>query len=159
MLAAYAPLVYDLHPNCGPLSGVEAALAHSTDPWNLILPVDMPLLPAVFLHRWVQDVVGRPQARVALFEVAGRTQAVPLLIHRDARAFLSRAIERGEFTLLAAVERAAAELGAAPHISAPRPEEGEKWFANLNTPEDFAEADAYPLDALQPSFHPRRQPE
>src|ERR1039457_2185492 len=36
-LAAFAPLVPDLHPNCGPVGGMEAALAHSTQDWSLIL--------------------------------------------------------------------------------------------------------------------------
>ena len=28
-LAAYAPLIPDIHPGCGPIGGMEAALAHS----------------------------------------------------------------------------------------------------------------------------------
>jgi molybdopterin-guanine dinucleotide biosynthesis protein A len=149
-LAAHAPLIYDLHPNCGPISGVEAALAHSTRQWNLILPVDMPLLPAAFLNGWVQEVVGRPQARVALFMVDGRPHAMPLLIHRDAGPYLSRAIERGEYTLLAALEGAANQLGVAPDLSVLSASQQSAWFANLNTPEEFAHASLHPdsLDAL-----------
>jgi molybdopterin-guanine dinucleotide biosynthesis protein A len=149
-LAACAPLVYDLHPGCGPIGGIEAALAHSSHEWNLILPVDMPLLPAAFLGEWVGRVVGRSAARVALFEVGGRTQAIPLLIHRDAGASLSRAMERGEYTLLAALEGAAKESGAAPDISVLKAGEREGWFANLNTPEDFAAAETHAdsLDTL-----------
>ena len=37
-------VVADLHPGCGPLSGIEAALAATTQPLNLFLPVDIPLL-------------------------------------------------------------------------------------------------------------------
>jgi len=146
-LAAYAPLVYDLHPGCGPIAGVEAALAHSSQEWNLILPVDMPLLPAPFLGEWVGRVVGRLKVRVALFEVGGRTQAMPLLIHRDAGAYLSRAMERGEYTLLAALEGAAMESGAGPDISVLSAGERQGWFANLNTPEEFAAAEAH-VDSL-----------
>jgi molybdopterin-guanine dinucleotide biosynthesis protein A len=146
-LAAYAPLVYDLHANCGPIAGVEAALAHSSQEWNLILPVDMPLLPAAFLYGWVREAVGRPGVRVALFELGGRTQAMPLLIHRDACGYLSRAMERGEYTLLAALEGAATESGADPDISVLSAGEREGWFANLNTPEELAAAEAH-VDAL-----------
>jgi molybdopterin-guanine dinucleotide biosynthesis protein A len=146
-LAAYAPLVYDLHPGCGPIAGVEAALAHSSQEWNLILPVDMPLLPTAFLGEWVRRAVGRSPERVALFEVGGRTQAMPLLIHRDAGAYLSRAMERGEYTLLAALEGAAMESGAGPDISVLSAGERQGWFANLNTPEEFAAAEAH-VDSL-----------
>jgi molybdopterin-guanine dinucleotide biosynthesis protein A len=152
-LAAHAPLVFDLHPNCGPIAGIEAALAHSPHPWNLILPVDMPFLPAAFLHGWVQEVLHRPQARVAMFEVAGRTQSMPLLIHRAARPHLTRAIERRDYTLLTALLAAAAELGAAPDTSASPQPERERWFANINTPEQFADANQRAethIDALDP---------
>src|SRR3984885_5429439 len=47
-LSSHAPVVPDLHPGCGPLSGIEAALEATTCPLNLFLPVDMPLLPAQF---------------------------------------------------------------------------------------------------------------
>ena len=50
-LARYAPLVHDLHPGCGPISGIEAALTHTTHDWNLILAVDVPFLPTALLDR------------------------------------------------------------------------------------------------------------
>jgi molybdopterin-guanine dinucleotide biosynthesis protein A len=146
-LAAYAPLVYDLRANCGPLAGIEAALVHASHEWNLILPVDMPLLPAAFLDAWVGRVVRRLKVRVGLFEVGGRTQAMPLLIHRDAGGYLARAIERGEYTLLAALEGAAMESGAGLDISVLSVGEREGWFANLNTPEEFAATEGQ-VDAL-----------
>jgi molybdopterin-guanine dinucleotide biosynthesis protein A len=36
------------------LSGIEAALAATTQPLNLFLPVDIPLLPARFLNWMLQ---------------------------------------------------------------------------------------------------------
>src|ERR1700746_781805 len=48
-LSSHAGVVADLHPGCGPLSGIEAALAARTRPLNVFLPVDTPLLPAQFL--------------------------------------------------------------------------------------------------------------
>jgi molybdenum cofactor guanylyltransferase len=147
VLATYAPLLYDLHPNCGPIAGIEAGLTHSLYDWNLILPIDMPLLPAAFLKEWVRKVVGRSPLRIALFEAGGRTQTMPLFIHRDARAYLSRAIEHGEYTLLPALEAAATHSGATPDISVLSSSEQERWFANLNTPEEFAAVEAH-ADAL-----------
>jgi molybdenum cofactor guanylyltransferase len=48
-LSAHAAVIADLHPGCGPLSGIEAALAASACPLNVFLPVDVPLLPPHFL--------------------------------------------------------------------------------------------------------------
>ena len=48
-LSYHAGVIADLHPGCGPLSGIEAALAASSRPLNVFLPVDVPLLPAQFL--------------------------------------------------------------------------------------------------------------
>jgi len=177
-LAAYAPLVEDMHPGCGPIAGIEAALAHSAHDWNLILPVDMPLLPTAFLDWWVRRFIGRrpPPSNIAFFNVFGRPQPTLLLIHRDTAPHLTLAIARGEYKLLLALEGAAAAL--APPDAQPRDKvpyvlpiderlvfggwDGPPadlrpwqvltpaqlaaqplWFANLNTPEDFAEADVH----------------
>jgi molybdopterin-guanine dinucleotide biosynthesis protein A len=145
-LAAHSPLVFDLHPNCGPIAGIEAALAHSPHQWNLILPVDMPLLPAELLDRWAREVILQRNARAAVFQVAGIAHAMPLMIHREAATGIAGAIARGQFALIAAVEQAARESEGNSLVltSAHGPE---AWFANLNTPEDFAQAEAH-LNAL-----------
>jgi molybdopterin-guanine dinucleotide biosynthesis protein A len=135
-LGAYGQVVFDLHPGCGPIGGIEAALADSKFEWNLIVPVDMPLLPAEFLGEWVREVVGRRGARVSMFEVGGRRRAMPLMIHRDMGGFLSRAIERGEYAMLAALEGAAGELGGENFVTSADEREG--WFVNVNTPEEWA---------------------
>jgi molybdenum cofactor guanylyltransferase len=135
-LARYGALVEDLHPGCGPIGGIEAALVDTAFGWNLILPVDMPLLRAEFLEEWVRDVVARGGTRVAMFEVGGRVRAMPLMVDREAAGFLSQAIERGELKLLPALLGAAAELGGGVFV---RSAEGrEDWFVNVNTPEEFA---------------------
>jgi molybdopterin-guanine dinucleotide biosynthesis protein A len=38
-----AGAIADLHPGCGPLGGMEAALTASSRPLNVFLPLDMPL--------------------------------------------------------------------------------------------------------------------
>jgi molybdenum cofactor guanylyltransferase len=182
-LAAYAPLVRDLHPGCGPMSGIEAALAHSRHDWNLILPVDVPFLPTALLGWWVRETLGRPAevpevslTRIALFRVEGEAQPALLLVHRKTRPFLSDALARGEFKLMPTLMEAARELGqtrwpgsalalcdvegvgfpesagrhggkAWRHLTPAQIGGKSLWFANLNTPEDFAKAEAH-TDAL-----------
>jgi molybdopterin-guanine dinucleotide biosynthesis protein A len=137
-LGAYGRVVFDRHTGCGPIGGIEAALAETRFDWNLIVPVDMPLLPAEFLEEWAREVLGRHGARVGLFEVGGRRRAMPLMVRREVGVFLARAIERGEYALLAALEGAAVELGGEVFV---RSAEGrEEWFANVNTPEEWAAA-------------------
>jgi molybdopterin-guanine dinucleotide biosynthesis protein A len=149
-LAVYAPLVRDLHPGCGPIGGIEAAFAHSSFDWNLILAVDVPFLPTVFLDAWVQCILAeeRSGVRIALFSVDGAVQPTVLLIHRDAAASIAGAIERGDFKLISVLEAAGRELatmggrGAEDVLWNSALEAPPLWFANLNTPEDFKQAEA-----------------
>jgi molybdopterin-guanine dinucleotide biosynthesis protein A len=193
-LEAYAPLVKDVHPGCGPLGGMEAALLHSRYDWNLFLPVDVPFLPTAYLSSWVMYAVHRNDgvirilhqgfempgvhALVWMFRVEGVPQPTVALVHREVRPFLTEALERGEYKLFPVLEKACREIsvgqGLLPGVgmvaipywsqftakSGPH-REGEdwwstteaqerhsrSWFANLNTPEEFAEAERH-LDAL-----------
>lgn len=112
-LAEYAPLVFDLHPGCGPMSGIEAALAHSRHDWNLILPVDVPFLPAAFLAWWVDLILLRQQSPVAFFRVDGVPQPALLLVHREVGQFLTDAIGQGAYKLRPVLEDAARQLAPA----------------------------------------------
>jgi molybdopterin-guanine dinucleotide biosynthesis protein A len=176
-LARVAPLVHDLHPSCGPISGIEAALMHTKSDWNLIFAVDVPFLPTALLERWLGRVadLSAQGVRIALFRVDGVPQPTLLLIHREAAAPIARAVARGEWKLVSALENAARELARKDGRSAGRvlsmlqPDEilrldggqtpahaGRPWMVlteaqiaakplwcnNLNTPEDFAIAEA-----------------
>ncbi|MFA6961934.1 MAG: molybdenum cofactor guanylyltransferase [Opitutaceae bacterium] len=46
--------VYDTHPDTGPLAGIAAALAHSTQPHLLALAVDLPHMTAHFLKSLIE---------------------------------------------------------------------------------------------------------
>jgi molybdopterin-guanine dinucleotide biosynthesis protein A len=78
----------------------------------------------------------------------GRPQPGFCLLHKAVLPFLSGAIERREFKLLTALQTAGRALGGglaaneAPKAVHPR------WFANLNTPEDLAEAEDHPDDLM-----------
>jgi molybdenum cofactor guanylyltransferase len=181
--AAYAPIVPDLHPECGPLGGMEAALKHSIFDWNLLMPVDMPFLPSAFLDYWVRQTLAREKrgARLAMFTVDAVPQPTLTLVHRDVTPFVTNAVERGKFKLYPVLELSGRELAtkqgvllgeafrnlpwndqstfwATPNLVGPRQEvwlattESQQaakhlWFANLNMPEEFAEAERH-LDAL-----------
>ena len=192
-LDAYAPLVTDLHPECGPMGGMEAALLHSRYDWNLFLPVDVPFVPTAYLFGWVRHAVLHAgealqrrtefelpgtHARVWMFTVDRVPQPTLALVHREVRPFLTEALGRGEYKLFPVLEKACREIsvgkGLLPGVglvaipyweqfrARPGPRRvGEdwwytteaqelgsgRWFANLNTPEEFAEAERF-VDAL-----------
>jgi molybdopterin-guanine dinucleotide biosynthesis protein A len=192
-LDAYAPLVRDLHPDCGPMGGMEAALLHSRYDWNLFLPVDVPFVPTAYLSHWVNHALHVRErrstlperfempgayARVWMFTVEGVPQPALALVHREVRPFLTESLERGEYKLLPAFEKACREIsvgrGLSPGVgmvkipywsgftSKPGPKRTREdwcytteaqqiakhlWFANLNTPEEFAVAETF-IDAL-----------
>jgi molybdopterin-guanine dinucleotide biosynthesis protein A len=193
-LDAYAPLVRDLHPGCGPMGGMEAALLHSRYDWNLFLPVDVPFLPTTYLSGWVGQALPEESGRrhtgpegsemtrangwVKMFTVDGVPQPTVALVHREVRPFLTESLGRGEYKLFPVLEKACREIsvgkGLPPGVgmwkipywsgltSRPGPQRTREdwcytteaqerhsgsWFANLNTPEEFAEAERH-LDAL-----------
>ena len=174
----YAPLVPDLHPGCGPIGGMEAALLRSPFDWNVFLAVDIPFLPAAFVWGWMREWMARKDdgARIRVFTADGRLQPGFCLLHKDVAPFLLDAIRHEEFRLVQVFETAGRELeqrrGLPPGTglwSAPASESGavagggrlpegcevsvaqreaeHLWFANLNTPRDFAEAAAH-IEAL-----------
>jgi molybdenum cofactor guanylyltransferase len=150
-LAEYAPIVPDIHPNTGPIGGIEAALAHSPCDWNLILPVDAPFLPGIYIDAWARSILaGEHGTRIALHTVGGVPHPTFLLIHREAAPYISQAIARGDYKLFPVLEAAGRDLttrdGLNPKLVFRNGALGagfpSHWFANLNTPEDFAEAEA-----------------
>lgn len=109
-LSPFAPLVPDLRERCGPLGGMEAALSHTSCDWSLVLPVDMPFLPAALLRCWTNIVVSRPSVRVACFVVDDLPQPVLCLLHREMLPFLTEAAEQGRFKLYPVLAQAALQL-------------------------------------------------
>lgn len=178
-LRRFRELVPDVHPGCGPLGGMEAALRHTSCDWNLFLPVDVPFVPRVLLRRWITEVLpdaAAHGARALMFTVEERPQPTLSLLHRDLRPWLTEALEAGQYKLLPALARGAGQLAAQAGFAresglwmrtpskafAPSSEELEgkparrlagdgqaghepwhRWFANLNTPEELAEAERH----------------
>lgn len=120
VLAGYAPLVPDIHPGCGPMSGMEAALLGAQREWNLFLPVDVPFLPTLYLYAWLQalELARLRGARVMLWTVDEFPQPTVSLVHRDVGPFLTQAIGRGEYKLTPVLERAAKQSAACSGFAA-----------------------------------------
>ena len=148
-LSSHAPVIADLHPGCGPLSGIEAALAASRQPLNVFLPVDTPLLPAQFLVWMVRraEITG---ALVTIPRINGWPQPLCAVYHRQLLAPITAALIAGDYKVMPVVTAIAQRsqsidvfdvevvASADPEVLAFSPLPPYRWFHNCNTPEDVA---------------------
>lgn len=145
-LAAFAPVIADLHPGCGPLGGIEAVLAASNSDANLFLPVDLPLLPPVFLRHLLERacITG---ASATIPTLGGRPEPLCAVYRRDLMAGIGTSLESGNYKVIDAIEKAAKPLGidlfsveavGATRADWPLNPPLYRWFQNLNTPADLA---------------------
>lgn len=133
-LSPFAPLVPDLRESCGPLGGMEAALSHTLYDWSLVLPVDMPFLPAALLRCWANIVVSRPSARVACFVVDDVPQPALCLLHREMLPFLTEAAQQGRFKLYPALVQAALQLATRSGSASDAVFLQRRWMVNAALP-------------------------
>jgi molybdopterin-guanine dinucleotide biosynthesis protein A len=152
-LSCHAPVVSDLHPGCGPLSGIEAALAATTQPLNLFLAVDLPLLPARFLG-WMLQRAATTGALVTVPRVIGRPQPLCAVYHRDLLAGVTTSLLAGNHKVMPVVMAATGSRAQAIDVfdvellASTYPELHRfssiplyRWFHNCNTPEDMTAID------------------
>jgi molybdopterin-guanine dinucleotide biosynthesis protein A len=148
-LAALAPVIPDLHPQSGPLGGVEAALAASDTRQNLFLPVDLPWLPVEFL-RWMIDRARETDSLATIPRLHGRPQPLCAVYSKALLPHIQAALAAGDAKVTNAVERAASATGlridsfdvesvaASQSWNHTRPPH--HWFANINTPAELEKA-------------------
>ncbi len=158
-------IIRDLHPGCGPIGGMEAALGDLCEQsarWAMFVPVDMPLVPPGLLgslvDRWLTDTTSR---RVCLAEVGGRVQPLLSLLHAEIGPYLQRSVAAGIYkvapVLFAAAGDLARQRGLAIEdtLQIEKPEAADAglrwtptaedcqterlWFHNANTPAEFGE--------------------
>ena len=131
-LARFGQVVPDNRPGCGPLGGIVSALEQSLFEWNLFLPVDAPFVPVACLKSLLSMAAGFPGVCV-MARVEGRAEPLCAVYSRNALGVLERELSEGRWKVAEAIE-------AAGHVKFLDFKDSE-WFANLNTPEEFAEAE------------------
>jgi molybdopterin-guanine dinucleotide biosynthesis protein A len=147
-LARFAEVVADNFPLCGPLGGIEAALAASDSELNLFVPVDLPSLPRGFLQ-WMMGRAETSQAVATIPRCGDRVQPLCAVYSRRLRDGLRSHLATGDYKVMAAVREAAAALGEAvdefdvESVASTGPAEWPlrpplaEWFRNVNTPADY----------------------
>jgi molybdenum cofactor guanylyltransferase len=142
-LARFAEVVPDNFPGCGPLAGIEAALAASDTELNLFVAVDLPGMPADFL-RWMAERAETSGAVATIPRFGARPQPLCAVYSRRLLAGVRSALTAGRFAALgeaidafdveAVAPVAAGEWESEPSVAA--------WFRNVNAPGDLDELEA-----------------
>jgi molybdopterin-guanine dinucleotide biosynthesis protein A len=131
-LAHFGRVIFDKHAGCGPLGGIVAALDQSSREWNLFLPVDAPFVPIACLKLLLLMTADLPSVCV-MARVGGQAQPLCAVYSRSALGVLERELNEGRWKVTEAIEAA----GRVKLVDF----EDAGWFANLNTPEEFAKAE------------------
>jgi molybdopterin-guanine dinucleotide biosynthesis protein A len=96
--SSYGRVVEDIYPECGPLSGIQAALNRSRTDLNVILPIDMPFVDPAFLSY----VIGEAQRNAALVTVPKAKSGLQPLCAVYRRGFLplaEKALKDGKYKI------------------------------------------------------------
>jgi molybdopterin-guanine dinucleotide biosynthesis protein A len=96
----------DLHPDCGPLSGIETALSRSEKPLVLVLGIDLPLIETDFL-RWMLERARVTGAMAMIPRLLGEPQPLCAVYRRELLPHVTDALEASNYKVMAVVERAA----------------------------------------------------
>jgi molybdopterin-guanine dinucleotide biosynthesis protein A len=134
--AAFAPVVEDIFPGCGPLAGIHAALRSSQTDMNLMLAVDMPFLSVALL----EFLIGRGREAGATVTLARTGDGFQPLcaVYRQAFAdSAEEALRAGSFKIDALFHRMQTHVIEEEELRAAGFSPG--LFRNLNTPEDLSD--------------------
>ena len=122
------PVIRDIYPACGPLSGIHAALATSRAEWNVIVACDMPELTAGLLARMLERAQNGNAYAVIPVGPSGLPEPLCAAYNHRALEGIKQAIERGVRKVMDALDGLEIDLWRVPDC---RP------FHNLNTPADW----------------------
>ena len=152
--SASAPCMEDNFPDSGPLGGIEAALRSVAHQPALFIPVDLPLLPTAFLQAlWHRARTTEALATVPFAQ--GRPQPLCAVYHSQLAPGIAAALEQGDRKVM----RVFRMLVPPPYFDSFRVEalaplhgweESHRWFANLNTPDDYARLESDAEAAKEP---------
>jgi len=133
-----ARTVEDVFPDCGPLSGIHAALTCTTTELNLILAVDLPFVEVDFLTYLVAQA-SQILALVTVPEAGKGLQPLCAVYRRDFQDVAERALKKKKNKIDALFTDVETRVIAEPEMT--RMGFSSKMFQNLNTPEEFSKAE------------------
>lgn len=151
----FASLIPDSpqHSGLGPLAGICSALSAATTRFAVLLPVDLPMIPADLIEYLLHHAMVTASG-ITVVSVAAFTQTFPAVIDRAALPYLESSLHSGDRNTLKAFRSAASalkqpftalplELLVQPgQVRHPRGMHPVQWFLNINTPSDLKAAEA-----------------
>lgn len=124
------PCLDERFAGCGPLSGIEAALASGLADWCLVLGCDMPGADAASLSRLLDFAEGCGADAAVTVGQDGRPEPLCAVYHARLAPLAARLLEQGRL----AVHDLLASIRWMP-FPAPHP----RFAANINTPAEWAQ--------------------
>lgn len=129
------PVIEDVHPGLGPLSGIHAALRHSRKPLVLVVGCDMPFLNAEFLERLAQ-IAAVADCEVTVAEsVDYGVESLCAVYSQSSLPHVEEAIERRDLKLSVLYEKVRVRKLSAEECRPFNPHG--VLFSNINTLQDF----------------------
>jgi molybdopterin-guanine dinucleotide biosynthesis protein A len=150
-LARFAPVVREARLEAGPAAGIEAGLAACAQAWAMFVPVDVPLVPGELLKRWCEEAL-RVNMTVSYLGITHKQPAF-CLMRCERLASFTRVLDEGERRLEVLLNRTAEADDSAswmydaydiygyPDYRGPDDQTLERWFLNVNTPEELTTAE------------------
>jgi molybdopterin-guanine dinucleotide biosynthesis protein A len=146
-----AELIPDLHDHLGPLGGIHTALARCQEGESaLILACDLPFLTTEFLS-FIRDIHYAPDSQSASLrpgrdrqsitvplDQSNRQQPLAAIYDQSLESTVKGMIEAGELRVDRLYYRASTRRVAFSEFA--RLSEAERFFMNVNTPEEFIDA-------------------
>jgi len=136
--AAFAPVVEDQFPGCGPLAGIHAALHSSQTELNLVLAVDTPFLTPALLRCILGRAKDSESAMVTVPRTAQGWQPLCAIYRREFAFIAETALRSGQYKIGALFEEAHTQAIEEPELQSAG--FSSDLFRNLNTPEDVLQA-------------------
>lgn len=130
----FAPVVEDKYPNRGPLGGIHAALSATTNPFNLILAVDLPFLEKRFLLHLLAEARASG-AIVTVPRAAGGLQPLCAVYRREFAALAEQALAAGRNKIDTLYAQTTVRIIEEDELV--RFAFSPAMFDNLNTPEEW----------------------
>lgn len=132
--AAFAPMVEDVFPGCGPLAGIHAALRASQTDLNLVLAVDLPLMSPELFQYMVSRARGT-SATVTAARANGGWQPLCAVYRKDFADAAEQALRAGNYKIDTLFEPGRTQLVSEQELA----DAGfsADIFRNVNTPEEL----------------------
>jgi molybdopterin-guanine dinucleotide biosynthesis protein A len=122
------PVVADLHPGLGPLSGIETALSLELAQWNVIVACDLPQVSVQLFTELLRAARLRRSLCILPLSDDGRPQPLAAVWNVRALASVRSALASGIRKVTEAVPKNEVLLWPVPQTSV---------FENVNTPEEW----------------------